>query len=139
MQEGRETNIVLKLTHYFYCSSFCIFENFKKRRSMLWRETSFRGAGRPPVAECQLRPNITLIIDCNCRLSTEHYDKRKNFNFYIINFPFFYQVSNDLNFHVVLIFGSSLVMHDAVNIKMTLGTVTKRLVDELLSQGYKIK
>ena len=49
--------------------------------------------------------DLTFIIESNNRLYTKLYDKRDDFDFHIVNFPFFRAISH-LALHMVFIFPS---------------------------------
>ena len=61
--------------------------------------------------------DLTFIIDSGGKLSTRLYDKRDDFDFHIVNFPF---LSSNIpsGLLMVCIFHSLLDMHDAVHTMM---------------------
>ena len=61
--------------------------------------------------------DLTLSIDSGGKLSTRLCDKRDDFDFHIVNFPFFSSTYH-LALLIVCIFHSSLDMHDAVHTMM---------------------
>ena len=66
------------------------------------------------LADCL---DLTFIIDSGSNLSTRLYDKRDDFDFHNVNFPFLSSISH-LALLMVCIFHSSLDMHDAVHTMM---------------------
>ena len=57
---------------------------------------------------------LTIIIDSGGKLSTRLYDKRNDFDFHIVNFPFF-PATYHLALLMVCTLHSSLDMHDAAH------------------------
>ena len=72
-----------------------------------------------------LAPNLdlTFIIDSGGKLSTRLYDKRDDFDFHIVNFPY---LSSNIpsGLFMVCTFHSSLDMHDAAHTMMISGIAT---------------
>ena len=61
--------------------------------------------------------DLTFVIDSGGKLSTRLYDKRDDFDFHIVNFPFLSSTYHQALL-MVCIFHSSLDMHDAAHTMM---------------------
>ena len=80
---------------------------------------------------------LTFIIGNNNRLYTKLYDKRNDFNFHIVNFPFL--SSNIPSGPSYVVYISQLIRHArCCTCYDDFGYHHKLLVDRLLSQGYKV-
>ena len=83
-------------------------------------------------------PDLTLIIGSNNRLYTKLYDKRDDFDFYIVNFPFL--SSNISSCPSYGVFISQLIRYArCCSYYDDYGYRHKLLVDRLLSQCYEVK
>ena len=81
--------------------------------------------------------DLTFIIDNNNKLSTKLYDKRDDFNFHIVNFPF--MSSNIPSGPSYGVYISQLIRYArCCSHYVDFGYRHKLLVDRLLSQGYKV-
>ena len=89
--------------------------------------------------------DLTFIIDSGGKLSTRLYDKRDDFDFHIVNFPYLsihfpyiifhtFPATYHLALLMVCTFHSSLDMHDAASHYDDFRYRHKCLVDRLLSQ-----
>ena len=82
--------------------------------------------------------NLTFIIESNNRLYTKLYDKRDDFHFHIVNFPFF--SSNIPSSPSYGVYVSQLIRYaKCCSYYDDFGYRHKLLVDRLLSQGYEVK
>ena len=82
--------------------------------------------------------DLTFIIESNNRLYTKLYDKRDDFDFHIVNFPFL--SSNILSSPSYGVCISQLIRYArCCSHYDDFGYRHKRLVDSLLSQGYEVK
>ena len=81
--------------------------------------------------------DLTLIIESNNRLYTKLYDKRDDFDFHIVNFPF---LSSNIPSHPSYdVYISQLIRYARCCSYDDFGYRHKLLVDRLLSQGYEVK
>ena len=88
------------------------------------------------LANCQ---DLTFIIGSNNRPHTKLYDKRDDFNFHIVNFPFLLSntPSGPKSYGVYI---SQLIRYArCCSYYDDFGYRHKRLDDRLLSQGYEVK
>ena len=82
--------------------------------------------------------DLTFIIESNNRLYTKLYDKRDDFDFHIVNFPFL--SSNIPSSPSYGVYISQLIRYArCCSYYDDLEYHHKRLVDRLLSQGYEVK
>ena len=82
--------------------------------------------------------DLTFIIESNNRLYTKLYDKRDDFDFHIVNFPFL--SSNIPSSPSYGVYISQLIRYArCCSYYDDFGYRHKRLVDRLLSQGYEVK
>ena len=82
--------------------------------------------------------DLTFIIDSNNRLYTKLYDKRDDFDFHIVNFPFL--SSNITSSPSYGVYISQLIRYArCCSYYDDFGYRHERLVDRLLSQGYEVK
>ena len=82
--------------------------------------------------------DLTFIIESNNRLYTKLYDKRDDFNFHIVNFPFL--SSNIPSSSLYGVYISQLIRYArCCSYYDGFGYRHKLLVDRLLSQGYEAK
>ena len=82
--------------------------------------------------------DLTFIIESNNRLYTKLYDKRDDFDFHIVNFPFL--SSNIPSSPSYGVYISQLIRHArCCSYYDDFGYRHKLLVDRLLSQGYEVK
>ena len=82
--------------------------------------------------------DLTFIIESNNRLNTKLYDKRDDFVFHIVNFPFF--SSNIPSSPSYGLYISQLIRYaKCCSYYDDFGYCHKHFVDRLLSQGYKVK
>ena len=81
---------------------------------------------------------LTFIIESNNWLYTKLYDKRDDFDFHIVNFPFF---SNNIPSSPLYgVYISQLIRYArCCSYYDDLGYRHKLLFDRLLSQGYEVK
>ena len=83
-------------------------------------------------------PDLTFIIESNNRLYTKLYDKRHDFDFHIVNFPFL--SSNIPSSPSYGVYISQLIRYArCCSYYDDFGYRHKLLVDRLLSQGYEVK
>ena len=81
---------------------------------------------------------LTFIIQSNNRLYTKLYDKRDDFDFHIVNFPFL--SSNIPSSPSYGVYISQLIRYArCCSYYDDFGYHHKLLVDRLLSQGYEVK
>ena len=82
--------------------------------------------------------DLTFIIESKNRLYTKLYDKRDDFDFHIVNFPFF--SSNIPSSPSYCVYISQLIRYARYcTYYDDFGYCHKLLVDRLLSQGYEVK
>ena len=82
--------------------------------------------------------DLTFIIESNNRLYTKLYDKRDDFDFHIVNFPFL--SSNIPSSPSYGVYISQLIIYArCCSYYDDFGYRHKRLVDRLLSQGFEVK
>ena len=82
--------------------------------------------------------DLTFIIESNNRLYTKFYDKRDDFDFHIVNFPFL--LSNIRSSPSYGVYISQLIRYArCCSYYDDFGYRHKLLVDRLLSQGYEVK
>ena len=82
--------------------------------------------------------NLTFITGNNNRIYTKLYDKRDDFDFHIVNFPFL--SSNIPSSPSYGVYISQLIKYArCCSYYDDFGYHQERLVDRLLSQGYKVK
>ena len=82
--------------------------------------------------------DLTFIIESNNRLYTKLYDKRDDFDFHIVNFPFL--LSNIPSSPSYGVYISQLIRYArCCSYYDDFGYRHKLLVDRLLSQGYEVK
>ena len=81
---------------------------------------------------------VTFIMKINNRLYTKLYDKRDDFHFHIVNFPFLSSnIPSSLSYGVYI---SQLIRYArCCSYYDDFGYRHKLLVDRLLSQGYEVK
>ena len=83
-------------------------------------------------------PDLTFIIGNNNQLYTKLYDKRDDFDFHIVNFPFLSSNISSSPYYGVYI--SELIRYASCCLHYgDFGYRHKLLVDRLLSQGYEVK
>ena len=82
--------------------------------------------------------DLTFIIESNNRHYTKLYDKRDDFDFHIVNFPFL--LSNIPSSPLYDVYISQLIRYARCCLYYDdFGYHHKHLVDRLLSQGYEVK
>ena len=81
--------------------------------------------------------DLTFIIESNNRLHTKLYDKRDDFDFHIVNFPFL--SSNIPSSPSYGVYISLSIRYASCSYYDDFGCRHKLLVDRLLSQGYEVK
>ena len=82
--------------------------------------------------------NLTFIIESNNRLYTKIYDKRDDFDFHIVNFPFL--LSNIPSSPSYDVYISQLIRYTrCCSYYDDFGYRDKSLVDRLLPQDYEVK
>ena len=81
--------------------------------------------------------NLTFIIGRNNRFYTKPYDKRNDFDFHIVNFPFLSSsIASSPSYGVNI---SHLIRYARFCSYDDFGYHHKLLIDRLLSQGYDVK
>ena len=123
---------------YRYIDDLIVFNNRKFRDYVKYiypSELSVEKANKTDDLANYL--DLTFTIDNNNRLSTKLYDKRDDFNFHIVNFPF--MSSNIPSGPSYGVYISQLIRYArCCTYYEDFAYRHKLLVDRLLSQGYRV-
>ena len=122
---------------YRYIDDLIVFDNKKFRnyvKQIYPPELNVEKANRSDDQASYIA--LLFIINTNKKLSTKLYDKRDDFNFHIVNFPFMSgNIPSGPSYGVYI---SQLIRYARCCIYYEdFGYRHKLLVDRLLSQGYK--